>query len=97
MLRNWDTFTLIVSAAPLDDPEKIVQFARDRNFDVVFLPKVNRDDVNRFNIYDVPFHFNEIDQLATAYSLGKQKTYLNRYLLDVYPQSDNRPFPGRFL
>ena len=61
------------------------------------MPKVNRDDVNRFNIYDVPFHFNEIDQLATAYSLGKQKTYLNRYLLDVYPQSDNRPFPGRFL
>ena len=97
MLRNWDTFTLIVSAAPLDDPEKIIQFARDRNFDVVFLPEVNRDDVNRFNIYDAPFHFNEIDQLAKAYSLGKQKTYLNQYLLDVVPQSDNRPFPGRFL
>jgi len=70
MLRNWDTFTLIVSAAPLDDPEKIIQFARDRNFDIVFLPEVNRDDANRFNIYDAPFHFNVIDQLAKAYSLG---------------------------
>jgi hypothetical protein len=97
MLRNWDTFTLIVSAAPLRDPAKIIEFARDRNFDIVFLPKVDPEDVNRFNIYDEPYHFNEIDQLAKAYSRGKQKAYLNQYIIDVDPQSDNRPFPGRFL
>jgi hypothetical protein len=97
MLRNWDTFTLIVSAAPINSSEKIIQFARDRNFDIVFLPEVNPADVNRFNIYDEPFHHNEIAQLAKAYSLEIEKTYLNQYLLDVYPQSDNRPFPGRFL
>jgi hypothetical protein len=97
MLRNWDTFTLIVSAAPLNNPEKIVQFARDFNFDIVYLPMINRDDVNRFNIYDEPYHSDEINHLAKAYAQGKGKAYFNKYLLDVYPQSDNRPFPGRFL
>jgi hypothetical protein len=97
MLRNWDTFTLIVSAAPLNNPQKLTKFARDLSFDIVYLPRVNHDDVNRFNIYDEPYHFFEIDRLAKAYLPGRQKIHLNEYLLDVLPQSDNRPFPGKFL
>jgi hypothetical protein len=31
------------------------------------------------------------------YRSGRQKEYFQRYLLDVRPQSDARPFPGRFL
>ncbi len=26
-----------------------------------------------------------------------EKSHLKQYIIDVYPQSDNRPFPGRFL
>jgi hypothetical protein len=35
--------------------------------------------------------------LAAAYRQGAENVYFKSYLLDVRPQSDNRPFPGRYL
>jgi MFS family permease len=97
MLRNWDTFTLIISAKPLQNLETINKFAGDLNFDIVFAPGVDLKTVNRFNKFAEPYHFREISRLAEAYAQGKENNYFNAYLLDVVPQSDNRPFPGRFL
>ena len=53
--------------------------------------------VNRFNQFKAPYHFNEIKQLADAYRREKENNYFRSYLLDVRPQSDNRPFPDRYL
>ena len=97
MLRNWDTYSLIVSAIPLEDTKTIEQFAADLNFDLVFLPNIQPDMANKYNIFDAPYHFLEINSLAQAYSEGKEKEYFKAYLIDVKPQSDTRPFPGRFL
>ena len=38
MLRNWDTFTLLIRAQPFKETTRITDFARDRNFDLVYLP-----------------------------------------------------------
>ena len=97
VLRNWDTFTLLVSASPMKNPIKLAKSALDLNFDIVYLPRFNREGVNRFNVYDKPYHFLEIDHLAKSYAQGKESAYFSKYLLDVHPQSDSRPFPGRFL
>ena len=97
MLRNWDTFTLIISAKSIANLDKLKDFALNRNFDFVFAPAMDPKTVNRFNIFAQPYHFLEIKRLAEAYRANEQNQYHNQYLLDVVPQSDNRPFPGRFL
>jgi hypothetical protein len=72
-------------------------FAKNLNFDLVFLPRITSDQANRFNKFDAPYHFNEVNRLAAAYREGQENAYFKSYLLDIQPQSDNRPFPGRYL
>jgi hypothetical protein len=96
ILRNFDTFTLLISNSRLDF-KRLVEFAKTRNFDLVFLQGMARQTANRFNIFDKPYHFEEINRLAERYRAGLQKAFYHDYLLDVAPQSDMRPFPSRFL
>ena len=97
IIRNWDTFTLLVSKQPLLDGARLEKFARDRNFDIVFLPGITAAQANRFNKFDAPYHFIEINRLAAAYLQGEENTYFGSYFLDIRPQTDDRPFPGRHL
>ncbi len=97
VLRNWSHFTLIVSKQPIDDTAILQDFAQRMNFDIVYMPGISRNMVNRFNIFDTPHHFLEINRLANAYRSGTEKIYFGTYPLDVSPQTDNRPFPYRFL
>jgi hypothetical protein len=86
----------VVSKKPLDTV-RINNFARDLNFDLVYLYGTKRKMANRFNVFDSPYHFLEIKHLAKAYQSGTEKAYFRRYLLDVKPQSDRRAFPFSFL
>jgi hypothetical protein len=97
VLRNWSTFTLIVSARPFEDMAILKDFARNLNFDLVYIPGITREMTNCFNIFDAPYHFLEIKRLADAYRSGTEKAYFKSYPIDVTPQTDSRPFPGRFL
>jgi hypothetical protein len=96
ILRNWDSFTLLVSQ-PIIDAHKIIDFADRRNFDLVFLYGITPDMVNKFNVFDRPYHFEMITQLSAAFQIGMEKDFFRSYFLDVSPQSDDRPFPSRFL
>jgi hypothetical protein len=97
ILRNWDTFTLLVFKQPLQSTTRLEKFAENLNFDIVFLRHITSDQANRFNKFDAPYHFIEVNRLAAAYREGQEKAYFKSYLLDIKPQSDNRPFPGRYL
>ena len=99
ILRNWDTFVLLVFKQPLQPTmtAHLENFAENLNFDIVFLPGVKSDRANRFNKFDAPYHFIEVNRLASACRNGREKAYFKSYLLDVEPQSDDRPFPGRYL
>jgi len=96
LLRNFDTFTLLVSKAPVN-AKAMTEFARQKNFDLVFFRDIQPDMANKFHVFEAPYHFDEINKLAAAYESGRPDEYFKNYLLDVKPQSDNRPFPGRFL
>ena len=96
LLRNFDTFTLLVSKSQVDI-RRVIEYCRRNNFDPVFLEKMQRDIANKFNVFDEPYHFQKINQLAAAYQSGRQDDFFRMYLLDIAPQSDRRPFPGRFL
>ena len=97
VIRSWDTFVLLVFKQPLLDAARLEKFARDRNFDLVFFPGITPEQANRFNKFDVPYHFVEMNRLAAAYQQGEENAYFKSYFLDIRPQSDNRPFPARHL
>lgn len=97
ILRDWDTFTLIVSILPIGGSKILTDFCEAMNFDVVFMEGGTADMVNRFSVFDEPYHSRELVRLAEAYALGKEERFFDNYLLDVAPQGDDRPFPNRFL
>jgi hypothetical protein len=97
ILRNWDAFTLVATRRPIQHPSRVLEFARRLNFDVVFLDGAPESDANRFNVFDEPYDFRAIRQLADAVRDGKSEGFFSGYLLDVEPRTDLHPFPGRFL
>ena len=58
MIRNWDSFTLLVSARPWP-PGRVARlrsFAAGHGFDLVAVPDLAADETNRFNRLAEPFH-----------------------------------------
>ena len=96
MLRNFDTFTLLVSKSSIDF-HSITEFAESLNFDLVFLRDMDRAMANRFNVFTKPFHFDAIKGLAELYRTSRQDIFFDNYPLDTAPQTDSRPFPSKFL
>ncbi len=98
VLRSWDMFTLIVSIRPLSHTNVLKKFAHNRNFDMVYMPQLDPADANRYNVFDTPVYYLEIDRLAADFINGNTAgDYFKAYLLDAAPQSDRRPFPNRFI
>jgi len=97
VVRNWDTFTLLVSRTSTIDAASLKRFSQRLNFDLVYLLGVPPDNINRYNRFDAPFHHDALSRLETAYRNGTEELFFSEYILDVAPQSDNHPFPNRFL
>ncbi len=97
VLRNWDTFTLVMARRPIADPAAVIGWARDLNFDLVYLAGAGPELSNRFNVFDAPYHHIEHQRLAEAFEAQRSDRFFQEYLIDVAPQSDLRPFPDRFL
>ncbi|MGD9136757.1 MAG: hypothetical protein PVH42_08345, partial [Desulfobacterales bacterium] len=96
LLRNFDTYMLLVSKSKIKF-QQVLEFCRRNNFDPVFLAGMQPNWANNFNVFDAPYHFQKISQLAAAMQAGRQIQFYRMYPLDIAPQSDRRPFPGRFL
>jgi hypothetical protein len=98
MLRAWDSYTLVASRRPFSPQqlERFRQFCRERSFDLLFLEGMGEAEANRYNLYERPFHYLELQSLRQALDEGRPQRYYRRYLLDVRPATDERPFPNRF-
>ena len=97
IIRNWDTFTMIVSLSPFRDITPLAMYAENQNFDLVWPQEADNPTPNRFNAFEKPFHYLKIKELFAAYETGQQNRFFDRYPLDVAPQTDDRPFPDKFF
>ena len=88
---------MLVSRRPLHAEEELVRFAEDRNFDWVYRDDMRPEWSNRFYIFDAPYHSLAVERLSEAYREGRETAFFNAYFMDIRPQTDNRPFPNRFL
>jgi hypothetical protein len=97
LFRNWDVYTICIFKKPVLNQSAIKRAIHELNYDLVFMAGIHADEVNRFNRYDQPFHYKAIHRLATAYQNQSEKHFFDQYQLDVRPQTDDRPYPGRLL
>lgn len=106
MVRNWDSFTLLVTPQPLP-PRRIAAiraFAAGRGFDLVALPGLRAAETNRFNRLAEPFHAQAVAAVldharaAPAPALpGTRGARPADGLVDLRPPTDDRPFFNRFV
>lgn len=97
VLRNWDSFTFIAAPWRKILSEEVEEYARTYNFDLVYAKGVTPEAVNRFNVFDAPFHFLELKRLAEAYAVGEEARFFSAHPMDLNAQPDDRPFHSRFL
>lgn len=97
VIRNWDTFTMILSRHPLDAVSTLFRQAEALNFDLVWPQGDDTPPPNRFNTFEKPFHAMAVQRLFHAYASGHQDRFFDAYPLDVVPQGDARPFPDKFF
>ncbi len=95
VVRNWDSFTLLVTPQPLavHQLRAVRAFAERHGFDLVALPGLRAGETNRFSRLAEPFHA----QAAAAVLDPARAAALGGGLVDVRPPTDDRPFFNRFV
>lgn len=96
-LRNWDTYVLLVTQEPLKAMDALFDFAEQLNFDWVYRAGLSPGQWNKYYIFEKPFHSLAVERLSEAFNDKSEEAFFDSYLLDIAPQSDDRPFPYRFL
>jgi hypothetical protein len=87
--RSLRTMTMLAGARPFTPAElqTVRSFLSDRGFDVVYLPGVQTDELNRFNVMAKADYYN----LFTDILNRPQETFA-AYRFDIRPTTDNYPF-----
>ena len=96
MIRGWRRFSLVVAPEPLSEARiaAVREFASGRGFDLVWLPDIRPDEVNRFQQLTDPQFYNGAAALLGETTDGTAAFTSERFRLR--PASDDRPFPHRF-
>jgi len=95
-LRSYQHMLILVRRGPFTEEElEIVRaFAALRAFDLVYLPGLRPDEVNRYNVLPEPTYYRAcLALLETA----DRRAWYRAYPFDVQPPRDDRPFFGHFF
>jgi len=94
--RGYNTGTIVVKATPLTPTElEIIRgFTNSRAFDLVYVPGISSEELNRFNILPEPVYYQTFNALLTA---PDRETWYASYAYEVTPPTDDRPFFGHFF
>jgi hypothetical protein len=99
MIRNWDSFTLMISPHPWP-PEQVARvraFAAHHGFDLVAVPDLLAAEPNRFHRLAEPFHAQAVAAVLAAVRDDTVRDTLAAGLLDLRPPTDDKPFFNRFV
>ena len=99
MIRNWDSFTLLVSPRPWPAAQvaRLRAFAAHHGFDLVAVPGLLPEDTNRFHRLAEPFHARAVASMLAAAQTDAAEVTLAAGLIDLRPPTDDKPFFNRFV
>ena len=98
MIRNWDSFTLLVSARPWppDVVARLRSFSAGHGFDLVALPGLRPDETNRFNRLAEPFHALAVAQVLETMQADSTATATARSRPGPAPDERSRGIAPRW-
>ncbi|MGD2126022.1 MAG: hypothetical protein PVG99_08080 [Desulfobacteraceae bacterium] len=94
-IRSWKTSTILVSKSPFlqQEIERSKAFCNRRSFDVAFFAGMSMERANRYDVQNEPYYFIG----AKALSGPEAKSFLGKYIFDVSPTTDDRPYFSHFF
>ena len=95
-LRSYQQMLVLVQRGPFtaEELETIRAFAAARAFDLVHLPDIRPDEVNRYNVLPEPDYYRACTGLLEA---EDRSNWYRAYPFDVQPPDDDHPFFGHFF
>lgn len=95
LIRSWKTFTLVVSKSPFrpDEIDRAKAFCNGRSFDMVYYEGMQAGEANRFDVQTSPYYFMG----ARALSGPDAASFQERYIFDISPTTDDRPYFSHFF
>jgi spermidine synthase len=90
VVRSWQTATVVIKNGELDTGEvaRLIDFCRERMFDVVFYPGMQPEEANRYNRLATAEHHDAVVALTGP----DAQRYLERSKFELAPATDERPF-----
>jgi spermidine synthase len=94
-IRSWSTATVVASRTPFSPREaaEAVAFCTERSFDTAFYPGMPSEQANRYDVHPRPWY----SEGAAALTGPGGRAFLESYLYDVTPRTDDRPYVSRFF
>jgi hypothetical protein len=94
--RSFNIGVLLIKKIPFTEEElgKTRSFASERAYDLVTLPGIAPDEVNKYAVYEEPFYYQTFSGFLAAAS---PEEWLNAYPYDVSPLTDDHPFFGHYF
>jgi hypothetical protein len=95
-IRSWDTLTLIVKKSELgtEDIGRFKTFAREMRFDLVYYPGIKPEESN----VHIKMPGNEYTEaFQRLIDKGTRNRFIDDYLFDIRPVTDEKPFFNYFL
>jgi hypothetical protein len=95
-LRSYQQMLILARKGPFTpaELEAVRAFAAPRAFDLVYLPGIHPDEVNRHNVMQEPGYYRACIGLLEA---EDRKAWYAAYPFDVAPPTDDRPFFDHFF
>ncbi|MEW6001175.1 MAG: hypothetical protein AB1638_00770 [Nitrospirota bacterium] len=95
-LRTWGSICILVKKSPLsiNETEVIKKFSKEMWFDLIYYPGIKEEESNvyvRMPSNEYFFAFKSILNPET------RSSFVNRYIFDIRPVSDDRPFFHYYL
>jgi len=94
-IRSWNTATLLLKNDHLttDEINRVREFSDSRNFDLAWLPDISENEVNRFQLLQIPVYY------LTAKSVldNSDTRFIRQYQYNIQPATDNRPYFNNYF
>lgn len=95
-VRSWGSICILVKATPFNNEEieALKGFSSKRRFDLVYYPGIKEEETNIYIRMPDNEYFSAFRSILDPETKGK---FLDRYIFDVRPVSDDRPFFNYYL
>ncbi|MHC4292969.1 MAG: spermine/spermidine synthase domain-containing protein [Planctomycetota bacterium] len=90
MIRSWSTATIIASRKPfsIDQITAARKFAEERSFDLVYLPTIKKQEVNRYHILEEPVYYQAAQRILSE----SPEDFYRDYPYNIRPATDDKPY-----